>query len=72
MLLSHGYGAPRAGKRSGTFRTISMSWLGPLAAEDDIMAWFSKLSIVLLLAGGAAYAHHSAPVFYKVPPGTNN
>jgi len=30
------------------------------------MAWISKLSLVLLLAGGAAFAHHSAPVFYKV------
>ena len=30
------------------------------------MAWIPKCSVVLLLAGGAAYAHHSAPVFYKV------
>lgn len=30
------------------------------------MTLFSKLSVLLLLAGGAAYAHHSAPVFYDV------
>src|SRR5690606_3125696 len=42
------------------------SWRGTLAAEDDVMAWISKFSVVLLLVSGAAYAHHSAPVFYKV------
>ena len=30
------------------------------------MARFSKFLLVLLLAGGGAYAHHSAPVFYNV------
>lgn len=30
------------------------------------MDWVSKLSVAFLLAGGAAYAHHSAPAFYKV------
>jgi len=30
------------------------------------MTWFSRFSVVFLLAGGVAYAHHSAPAFYKV------
>jgi hypothetical protein len=30
------------------------------------MAWITKLPVALLLAAGAAYAHHSAPAFYKV------
>ena len=37
---------------------------GPL--KEDSMLLRSGLFGVLVLAGGIAYAHHSAPVFYKV------
>jgi hypothetical protein len=30
------------------------------------MMWRSSLFAALVLMGGAAYAHHSAPVFYKI------
>jgi hypothetical protein len=35
------------------------------------MLWRSSLLAVLVLAAGLAYAHHSAPVFYKVDERTS-
>jgi hypothetical protein len=35
------------------------------------MPWRSSFSGVLVLAAGLAYAHHSAPVFYKVDERTS-
>ena len=47
-------------------RTISTSWRGPPDAEENRMILRCGFLCVLIVTAGAAFAHHSAPVFCKV------